>query len=254
MDTSSKEYRYAFRDYLRFGTPINLDQKSRERSTHYIWRTRGDGKVRSSHAANDGRVFAWDSPPSTGHPGEEFGCRCVAEPFLPQVDESIDITFSGVLDTGRPWTSKDFVDHYYNGQGRGVTLRQTGHLRAVVDDYWDEIKDRFAGNHIATPARDQGVKSFDDDFGNVYDMESIVFSLGKTTIVGDLRGSGREEFGVMTVSGRISFRLIDEFADPIDIGIELGGDIYPITDSWSGTFKGRFYADESRSGYIFQAR
>jgi len=48
------------------------DSKKEERTpTHYIWSTAGDGKVRPSHAANDGKTFAWDNPPSTGHPGED---------------------------------------------------------------------------------------------------------------------------------------------------------------------------------------
>ena len=51
--------------------------------THYIWRTRQDGKVRPSHAANHGKVFAWDEPPATGHPGEDYECRCRAEPYNP---------------------------------------------------------------------------------------------------------------------------------------------------------------------------
>ncbi len=56
--------------------------KAEEHPTpYYIWRTRGDGKVRSSHAANNGKVFSWDFPPPTGHPGEEYGCRCWAESF-----------------------------------------------------------------------------------------------------------------------------------------------------------------------------
>ncbi|MBD3661803.1 MAG: minor capsid protein, partial [Arenibacter algicola] len=46
----------------------------------YIWRTRGDGKVRSSHADRDGKVFSWDDPPEGGHPGEAPNCRCRAEP------------------------------------------------------------------------------------------------------------------------------------------------------------------------------
>jgi len=50
-------------------------------TTHYIWRTRGDNKVRASHAANNGKIFAWDNPPPTGHPGEDYGCRCTAEPY-----------------------------------------------------------------------------------------------------------------------------------------------------------------------------
>ena len=29
---------------------------------------------------NNSKVFAWDNPPPTGHPGEDYGCRCRAEP------------------------------------------------------------------------------------------------------------------------------------------------------------------------------
>ncbi len=48
--------------------------------THYIWHTQDDEKTRPSHAANDGKVFAWDSPPPTGHLGHDYNCRCYAEP------------------------------------------------------------------------------------------------------------------------------------------------------------------------------
>ena len=46
----------------------------------YIWRDVNDNRVRSSHAANDGKVFFWSRPPSTGYPGEDILCRCYAEP------------------------------------------------------------------------------------------------------------------------------------------------------------------------------
>jgi len=43
----------------------------------YIWRTQEDDKVRPEHEALDGVERSWyDSP----HPGEEYGCRCYAEP------------------------------------------------------------------------------------------------------------------------------------------------------------------------------
>ncbi|MAO54179.1 MAG: hypothetical protein CMM61_00590 [Rhodospirillaceae bacterium] len=45
----------------------------------YIWRTVGDGKVRSSHADRNGKVFSWANPPEGGHPGEAPNCRCWAE-------------------------------------------------------------------------------------------------------------------------------------------------------------------------------
>lgn len=51
----------------------------------YVWRTVGDERVRDSHAAKDGRRFRWDDPPAdTGHPGDDFQCRCSAEPVIPR--------------------------------------------------------------------------------------------------------------------------------------------------------------------------
>jgi SPP1 gp7 family putative phage head morphogenesis protein len=48
----------------------------------YIWRAVKDGATRASHLANDGKRFRWDDPPETGHPGEDYQCRCTAEPVL----------------------------------------------------------------------------------------------------------------------------------------------------------------------------
>lgn len=70
---------------MRNGTPIERSLKAVRTTTHYIWRTRLDDKVRPSHAANDGKVFSWDSPPSTGHPGDDYNCRCWADP-VPNAD------------------------------------------------------------------------------------------------------------------------------------------------------------------------
>ena len=53
--------------------------------TEYRWSTVGDERVRESHAAKDGRIFRWSDPPAdTGHPGQDFSCRCTAEPVLPR--------------------------------------------------------------------------------------------------------------------------------------------------------------------------
>jgi hypothetical protein len=45
----------------------------------YTWRTRKDLNVRDEHKIREGMSFEWDTPPSDGHPGEAFGCRCWAE-------------------------------------------------------------------------------------------------------------------------------------------------------------------------------
>ncbi|MBJ3784002.1 minor capsid protein [Devosia sp. MSA67] len=60
-------------------------------TTHYTWRTAGDDKVRHAHAALEGKVFSWSSPPEGGHPGAGHNCRCWAEPYYgdPAVPDSL---------------------------------------------------------------------------------------------------------------------------------------------------------------------
>lgn len=49
----------------------------------YTWRTSLDERVRDSHREKEGKVFDWNDPPAdTGHPGEDFQCRCYAEPVF----------------------------------------------------------------------------------------------------------------------------------------------------------------------------
>ncbi len=49
----------------------------------YTWRGVLDERERDSHVENEGQVFTWDDPPAeTGHPGEDYQCRCVAEPIF----------------------------------------------------------------------------------------------------------------------------------------------------------------------------
>lgn len=45
-----QEYRKPFVQYLRKGKPIRFETKNTRPTVHYIWRTRCDGKVRSSYA------------------------------------------------------------------------------------------------------------------------------------------------------------------------------------------------------------
>jgi len=76
MDITSDSYRKAFENYLRKGISIELQLKAAAEAhptPSYVWRTREDDKVRASHAANDGVIFAWDNPPPTGNPGEDYG-------------------------------------------------------------------------------------------------------------------------------------------------------------------------------------
>ena len=131
----TNRYRNAFSDYLRRGTPVALSLKREDRTGRYVWRTRGDSRVRPEHAANNGRVFYWSDPPPTGHPGEAYGCRCRAEPCEEGQTEFAEHRITTPLrDSGRRWEAIDFVRHFYFGGGRPAHLGDMGHFRDIVEN------------------------------------------------------------------------------------------------------------------------
>lgn len=58
----------------------------------YVWRTMADERVRETHALLDGTTQDWGDPPetddagNTNDPGEDYQCRCTAEPDLEGLD------------------------------------------------------------------------------------------------------------------------------------------------------------------------
>ena len=46
----------------------------------YRWITAGDDSVRASHRLRNGKIYSWDNDDI--HPGQEPGCRCIAEPVV----------------------------------------------------------------------------------------------------------------------------------------------------------------------------
>lgn len=59
------------------------DDRNIHPDKYYVWNTQGDGRVREAHAERQGEVFSWDNPPEGGHPGQDYGCRCTAEEYMP---------------------------------------------------------------------------------------------------------------------------------------------------------------------------
>lgn len=70
--------------------------------TRYIWTTAGDERVRGTpggkwpkglHYDLDGTVHDWNNPPicaldgRRGHPGQDYQCRCIAYPVLPELED-----------------------------------------------------------------------------------------------------------------------------------------------------------------------
>lgn len=67
------------------------DDRNIHPENYYVWYTRDDDKVRESHAQRQGQVFSWDNPPEGGHPGEDYGCRCLAVKYIPPYNKNREI-------------------------------------------------------------------------------------------------------------------------------------------------------------------
>lgn len=70
----------------KFNGQLSMLRQSGAGVTRYTWRTARDERVRASHRRMEGRVCLWSERPLVGsrhvHPGEDFQCRCYAEPVL----------------------------------------------------------------------------------------------------------------------------------------------------------------------------
>ena len=117
--------------------------------------------MRTTHRANDGHIFSWENPPATGNPGEDFGCRCEAVPYVPGETEFAFHEFTTSLASSYDrWSNVDFVHHYYFGDGRPVDLLEIGHLREIAEQYaymaGIEGAFRRLSDQIADKARENG--------------------------------------------------------------------------------------------------
>ena len=66
----------------KYNTQLARARQTAVGISKYEWSTVGDERVRESHQRNNGKVFSWNNPPATGHPGDDYQCRCVALPIF----------------------------------------------------------------------------------------------------------------------------------------------------------------------------
>ncbi len=213
-----------------------LEHKMYGGSTHYIWRTQEDDKVRLSHAANDGRLFAWDTRPDTGHPGEDYNCRCWAEPINAQ-EYANQMLIGEVNDNPRRWTNGDLNDYYNSGNGGVLTLSQIGYLGYVIDHFANSVEtsDGSTGGYQAVEkqiiAEARRVRngpvpygfSSSYPFGNTIDIVTDTinntgyYSFGESTVEGVFTGEVREEKGFLVISGIMDYEFSDKFKDRFQV-------------------------------------
>jgi SPP1 gp7 family putative phage head morphogenesis protein len=91
--TKSKATLLARDQTLKLGGQLTRLRQTQAGIDKFEWSTSGDERVRPEHEELDGEIFAWDDPPDAGDgpavPGEDYQCRCIALPILPD-DESYD--------------------------------------------------------------------------------------------------------------------------------------------------------------------
>jgi len=196
--------------------------QARSGAKKYIWRTKKDAKVRSSHFDREGKVYSWDKPPPGGHPGEAFGCRCWAEPVF---EEEMTIEQKREARTMGGGTL-DFIDHYFTGNGKRVMLQDLGlaknfenapSVRKVTDAFIDKI----------IPQAHDGFKARETSATNVtWELSKGLFVVGDSTFFMEVDCQN----GICT----FTFSIEDEFRNPLDIeGVEIpGGTIYEIDHKW----------------------
>lgn len=218
-------------------------EASRTPEGQYIWRTVEDEKVRQGHAEFNRTVRYWSNDQD---PGEEFNCRCWASP----VDEAIGLfqeVISSIDDSKDKWNWTDFVDHYYKGKGKTISLSGAGLLSAVIDHAREIIFERVE-KQIEEKALSIGNGRFSDTFSRFYDFGSVSFSLGNSTVRGKIKGNVKEIDKILAVEAQVEYLFFDQFTDPLSIRenrkngtsssnkadpyTEVGGTAYDIVGRW----------------------
>jgi SPP1 gp7 family putative phage head morphogenesis protein len=259
---------------LQFAKQAVFPSQSEQRAadiTQYIWRTQGDGKVRATHAANNGHVFSWNNSPETGHPSEDYNCRCYAEPYIRgQSEFANQVVVAAEGDNPYQWTNADFSLHFYLGEGRGLSLSQTGHLSGVMDYYFYTLgKYNDVNAQIIEEARRYD-GAFGYHFDSPYEFRPYLYVFGGGVVSGVFTGTVRRELGTMTIVGEVEYFYDDTFTDPLDARelvrgtsdpddatllqvriSDFGGRQFPVRGYWKTRFTAQ--AKLNRSDSIYSA-
>lgn len=175
---------------------------TKPKTGYYIWHTVGDSHVRSTHKALEGTIHSWDTSPT---PGEDFGCRCWAEPVL-EANSSNEVDI-------KKWDDTDFVSHYLRGNGETVDLESIGVINDVIKKSKELILPKIK-EQVSSLAKNSQKNQFEYRTENFYSFKDVLFSLGKSTVKTVTNGTIQEKDKNLIVNASIKFYLTDEFSDP----------------------------------------
>lgn len=198
-----------------------------------------------------GGSFSWDNPPQTGHPGEDYNCRCFAEPYIRGQSEFANQVLV-LADTDNPyqWTNVDFSLHFYLGEGRGLSLSQTGHLNGIIEYYFYTLDRYDAVNAQIIEEARQREGIFGYHFDSTYEFRPYLYVFGGGTVSGVFTGNVRRDAGMMYINGEVEYFYDDTFTDPLSVRETIRGTSEPeaayfleriITDGFGSAFPMRGY-------------
>ena len=179
----------------------------------YIWRTVEDDKVRSSHAAFNRTVRDWSDHPD---PGEEFNCRCWAEP----VDQAMGLhqeLISEVNDANKKWNEEDFSNHFYHGKGKTISLSETGYLKEIIEKA-REVMFRRVEEQVADKMREIKSGKLVYTTERAYsELHEVFWVFGGGTIRTKTVGTVTQNGNILSIEAIVDYEYDDTFTDPANI-------------------------------------
>lgn len=159
-----------------FAGLINQLRQENMGITHYVWRTREDDRVRSSHATRHGQVFSWRS--GGPHPGQEPNCRCMAIPTLPDADGNVVLADLALpLDPPAGQAARTLASRTPAGAALLAALAANGQLQAFTQRASEDRNKQVAAKLGADLSVIEGVMAV-----NAYNAVRVLVESGAAPI------------------------------------------------------------------------
>lgn len=176
----------------------------------YIWRTVGDGKVRPEHAQYNGTTRSWSDSPD---PGEDFNCRCWAEPIQ---EEGLSQKVIGPIKDQEKWSDLKFKLHFFMGGGRTLTLSEIGFLSDMIAKA-REVMFKALEDQIADKMREMQTGSLVYTTNASYNFGDVHPYFGGGTIRTRTEGTVTKNGDTLSIKGIVYYQYEDTFTDPFNI-------------------------------------